>query len=238
VRLVTETDRFTVLEPYAPRFPFETWILPKRHESHFEDSTAPIPSGSFPVVGIGASAGGLDAFKDMVAALPPDTGMAFVLVLHLPSRHESMLSEILGRVTTLPLAPLSDGMALQPNHVYVLPAGSDVDLDAGRVRLTPRAASVGQHRPIDHFFHSLAEHHAHKAIGVILSGTASDGALGVQEIKAAGGVTFAQDDSAQQSSMPRSAVQTGAVDFVLSPHEIAVALGRIAQHPIFPTSIP
>jgi two-component system CheB/CheR fusion protein len=154
------------------------------------------------------------------------------VVPHLPPRHESLMSEILARISALPVRDAQSGMQVERNRVYVLPAGSDIDLRDSTFVLTARKAKSGQHRPIDHFFHSLAEHHGHKAIGVILSGSGSDGAVGIQEIKAAGGITFAQDDTAQQSSMPRSAIQTGAVDFVLRPEDIARELARIANHPV------
>ena len=192
----------------------------------------PPPDALFPIVGIGASAGGLEAFKSLLAALAPDTGMAYVLIVHLPSQHDSMLSKILARISKLPLSEITDGVKLERNHVYVLPAGADASLDDGVIRLSPRQAKTGQHHPIDTFFRSLATHHGYRSIGVVLSGSASDGTLGIQEIKAAGGITFAQDHTAQQSSMPRSAIQTGAVDFVLPPEEIARELKRIATHPI------
>ncbi len=196
-----------------------------------EQTTRPARA-AFPIAGIGASAGGLEAFKEMLAALPTNAGMAYVLVLHLPARHESMLSEILARVSTLPVSDVSDRTRVERNHVYVLPAGFDIDVQDETFVLTPRKAQTGHHRPIDHFLHSLSERLGHLAVGVILSGSGSDGALGIQQVKAAGGITFAQDDTAQQSSMPRSAIQTGAIDFVLNPADIARELGRIAALPI------
>ncbi|MGZ5115701.1 MAG: chemotaxis protein CheB, partial [Burkholderiales bacterium] len=186
----------------------------------------------FPVVGIGASAGGLDAFKEMLEALPLDTGMAFVLMLHLPPHHESMLSEILGRFSTLPLCRAENGMSLEPNHVYVLPAGHEVAIDDGRLMLSERNDPPGRQRSIDRFMHSLARSQGAKAVGIVLSGSAADGTLGIQEIKAAGGITFAQDDTAKYTSMPRTAIATGAVDFVLAPADIARELGRLAAHPL------
>jgi two-component system CheB/CheR fusion protein len=189
-------------------------------------------SPNFPIVGIGASAGGLDAYRELLGAIPHGAGMAYVIVPHLPAKHESLLSDILGRVCKLPVREVTNGLRIEPNHVYVLPAGSDIGLDDGLFLLTTRKAQSGQHRPIDHFFHSLADHHGHKAIGVILSGSGTDGSIGIQEIKAGGGITFAQDDTAQQTSMPRSAIQTGSVDFVLGPTDIARELGRIGAHPI------
>jgi two-component system CheB/CheR fusion protein len=185
---------------------------------------------SFPIVGVGASAGGLDAFREMLGALPVDTGMGFVLVQHLSPTHASLLAEILARTTAMPVTEVRDEPQVEPNHVYVIPPDRKMCIIKGGLRLLPRE-DHGQQRPIDYFLHSLAEDQGSLAIGVILSGTATDGTLGLQEVKAAGGITFAQDDSAQQSSMPRSAIASGCVDFVLSPKEIAEELGRLARHP-------
>ncbi|HSK76429.1 MAG TPA: chemotaxis protein CheB [Thermoanaerobaculia bacterium] len=185
----------------------------------------------FSVVGIGASAGGLEAFTQMLNALPVDTGMAFVLVQHLAPTHASMLSEILSRSTAMPVTEVHDEPRVEPNRVYVIPPDRNMTISGGVLQLLPREEAPGQHRPIDVFFRSLAEDQKDRAIGVILSGTASDGTLGLQEIKTEGGITFAQNDTAQQDSMPRSAVASGCVDFVLSPAEIAREIGRIARHP-------
>src|SRR6516164_1542591 len=186
---------------------------------------------SVPVVGVGASAGGLEAFTQMLRALPVDTGMAFVLVQHLAPTHASMLTEILSRATSMPVREAQDQMPVEPNHVYVIPPGTNMVISQGVLQLSPRTETRGQHRPIDPFFRSLAEDQGHKAIGVILSGTATDGTLGLEAIKAEGGITFAQDDTAQHDSMPRSAVAAGCVDFVLSPDEIAKEIARISRHP-------
>jgi two-component system CheB/CheR fusion protein len=182
-------------------------------------------------VGIGASAGGVEAFEELLQNLRKDTGMAFVLVLHLPAEHESRLSDILGRVAAVPVTQVVDRMPIEPNRAYVLPAGADLDIENGRLHLSVRTAGAGHQLSIDHFFASLAEHQAERAIGVLLSGSSADGTRGIQQIKAAGGITFAQDATALYTSMPRSAIATGAVDFVLPPREIAHELGRIASHP-------
>jgi two-component system CheB/CheR fusion protein len=189
------------------------------------------PQLAFPVVGIGASAGGIEAFTRLLRALPTDTGMAFVLVQHLDPSHQSMLTEILGRATRMAVAEIPGRVAPEPNHVYVIPPGSDLVIAEGKLEVSPRQETRGQHRPIDRFLRSLAEDQGHKAIGVILSGSATDGTLGCSEIKAAGGITFAQDATAQHDSMPRSAIAAGCVDFVLSPEDIARELVRIARHP-------
>ena len=188
-------------------------------------------AGAFPIVGVGASAGGLEAFTQMLGALPVDTGMAFVLVQHLAPKHTSLLAEILSRATAMPVTEVHDEPRVEPNHVYVIPPDRDMVISRGALQLRPREKTRGQHRPIDLFLRSLAEDQKEWAIGVILSGTATDGTLGLEEIKAEGGITFAQDDTAQQSSMPRSAIATGCVDFVLPAAGIAREIGHIARHP-------
>ncbi|HVR96835.1 MAG TPA: chemotaxis protein CheB, partial [Thermoanaerobaculia bacterium] len=184
-----------------------------------------------PIVGIGASAGGLEAFSQMLGALPVNTGMAFVLVQHLAPKHASLLSEILSRTTAMPVMEVHDEPRVKPNCVYVIPPDRNMIVSRGVLQLLPREEARGQHRPIDFFFRSLAEDQGDRAVGVILSGTATDGTLGLAEVKAEGGITFAQDDTAQQNSMPHSAIASGCVDFVLPPAEIAREIGRIAMHP-------
>ncbi len=199
---------------------------PKRKQG-----VVPAPQrAAFPIVGVGASTGGLEAFRQMLGALPIDTGMGFVLVQHLSPTHPSLLAEILARTTALPVTEVRDEPQVEPNHIYVIPPDRRMCILDGGLRLVPREER-GEPRSIDYFLHSLAADQGAQAIGIILSGTATDGTRGLLEIKAAGGVTFAQDDTAQESSMPRSAVDSGCVDFVLSPEEIAAELGRIALHP-------
>jgi len=186
----------------------------------------------FPVVGIGASAGGLEAFRELLENLPTDTGMAFVLVQRLDPDHESILTELLSKSTRLPVSEVSEGVAVEPDHVYVIPPNTNMIIKQGAMRLLPREDVRGQLRPIDFFLRSLAEEQSNRAIGVILSGTASDGTLGLEAIKAEGGITFAQDEkTAKYDGMPRSAVAAGCVDFVLQPHRIAKEIARIARHP-------
>ena len=184
-----------------------------------------------PIVGVGASAGGLEAFTELLQHLPVDTGMAFVLVQHLDPDHESALTEILARATTMPVREVTDKVEVQPNHVYVIPPDKRLTVKRGQLRLKPREQTAGAQRSIDSFLESLAQEQQERAIGVILSGTASDGTLGLEAIKAEGGVTFAQDGSAKYDSMPRNAVAAGCVDFVLAPEGIARELARIAKHP-------
>ena len=189
------------------------------------------PGSPFPIVGIGASAGGVEAFSQILRALPADTGMSFVLILHLDPTHASLLTEILSRATSMPVSEVTDQMAVEPNHVYVIPPGVNMDISGGILRLSPRKDLRGQHRTIDHFLQSLAEDQHYRAIGVILSGSATDGTLGLEAVKAEGGLTFAQDDSAQHTSMPKSAVAAGCVDLVLPPAAIAQEIARISRHP-------
>ena len=182
------------------------------------------------IVGIGASAGGLGAVSEILAGLPSDPGMAIIVVQHLDRARDSLLSEILGRRTKLPVIEARDGMTIAASHVYVIPPNATLTVDTGVLRLAPRAAA-GSHMPVDALFRSLAEDCGEAAVGIVLSGADSDGAAGTQAIKHAGGITFAQDpDTAQVSGMPRSAVATGCVDFVLAAGEIAPELLRLAAH--------
>ena len=176
----------------------------------------------FPVVGIGASAGGLDAFKKLLKAIPERSGMAYVLVQHLDPRHESMLPEILQKVTRIPVVEISEDIKVEPDHIYIIPSNKMLMASHGVLQLSPRPANKNhQNLPIDLFFTSLAEVYQTHAIGVVLSGTASDGTLGLTAIKEQGGITFAQDEtSAQYGGMPHSAAQAGVVDFILPPEEI------------------
>ena len=183
------------------------------------------------IVGIGASAGGLEAFTQLLKHLSLDTGMGFVLVQHLDPNHESALTEILARATSLPVSEITHDQPLKADHVYIIPRDTDLRIEQGVLKLQPRERTRIPHRPIDTFFESLAQDQGERAIGVVLSGTASDGTLGLEAIKAEGGITFAQDDSAKYDSMPRSAVAAGCVDLVLSPEGIAKELVRIAKHP-------
>jgi two-component system CheB/CheR fusion protein len=207
-------------------------VLPPRvSEPVAEELAESAAALAFPVVGVGASAGGLEAFSRLLRALPADSGAAFVLVQHLSPSRESELASILSRATSMPVSEVVDESAIQPNHVYVLPPGKAMVMVNGHLRLLSRGSRGAQH-PIDQFFRSLAEQQRHLAIGVVLSGTATDGTLGLEEIKAEGGITFAQDDTAQQPGMPHSAIASGCVDFVLSPEGIAGEIPRIVAHPL------
>jgi chemotaxis response regulator CheB len=191
----------------------------------------PRSGAPFPIVGIGASAGGLEAFTHLLAALPPDTGMGFVLVQHLDPDHESALTQILSRATSLPVREITNDEVVQANHVYVIPPDTNLSIAGGVLKIRARERSRVPHRSIDAFFESLGLDQRERAVGIVLSGTANDGTIGLEAIKAEGGITFAQDDSAKHDSMPRSAIAAGCVDLVLSPAGIARELARVARHP-------
>ena len=185
-----------------------------------------------PIVGVGASAGGFEAFRELLRALPADTGLAFVLVQHLDPGHESLLAKLLSPSTAMPVTEAEEGMAVKPDRVYVTPPNKIMEIKRGILHLTARGDPTARHLPIDRFLHSLAEDQGNRAIGVILSGTATDGTLGLEAIKAGGGITFAQDiKSAKYDGMPRSAIASGCVDLVLPPEAIAGELARIGRHP-------
>ncbi|MDB5135259.1 MAG: hypothetical protein JWP37_1862, partial [Mucilaginibacter sp.] len=178
----------------------------------------------FPVVGIGASAGGLEAVKSFLKALPAKSGMAFVFVQHLSPEHESFLPELLQKVAPFPVQQITDNVHLEQDNLYIIPKNKVVTAVDGALKLAAidKSNNKSKTNTIDLFFSSLGVVHQSYAIGVVLSGALSDGTLGLQVIKSYGGLTFAQDEkSAAFDSMPASAVKSGAVDFVLSPEKIA-----------------
>lgn len=190
-------------------------------------STTQSSDGVVRVVGIGASAGGLEAFLDLVSAVPADTGLAFVLVQHLHPHHSSMLVDILAGNTIMPVQEVTDGMHIEHNQVYVIPPDAEMTIRRSELHLVPRTPAV-PHRPLDSFFRSLAEDRGRDAIGVVLSGNDADGALGLKAIHDAGGTTFAQTpESAKFDVMPRAAA--AAADLVLPAAEIAGQLASIAR---------
>src|SRR5271163_2120381 len=198
-----------------------------------EQSGAPLEAkDSILSAAIGASAGGIEAFSELIKFLPPDTGIAFVLIQHLDPKHHSILTELLSRKTEMRVEEVSDGLRVKPNHVYVIPPNTTMSISEDTLHLSPREEVRGLHVPIDHFMRALAEQKGNRAVGVILSGTGTDGTLGMSEIQAHGGVTFAQDEhTAKYDSMPRSAAAAGYADYVLPPKGIAAELARIARHP-------
>ncbi len=189
-------------------------------------------SSRFPIVGIGASAGGLEAFTDLLEALPNDTGMAFVFVQHLDPSHHSMAPEILSRSTKMRVQEVTDGMQVLPNNIYLNPPNYCISILNGHLSLLPRIETRGQHLTIDFFFLSLAKDQQRRAIGVVLSGAASDGTLGLKNIKDEGGLAIAQDPkSAKYDGMPKGAIASGVIDLILPPKGIAQELTRISKHP-------
>ena len=182
---------------------------------------------NFPIVGIGASAGGLDAFKRLLAAIPDSSGMAYVLVQHLDPSHESILPEILQRATKIPVHEITEDIHLAPDHIYIIPANKILTSTDGVLQLTSRDKKIINFS-IDIFFTSLANAHKEFAVGVVLSGAGSDGTLGLKAIKENGGISIAQDPkSAAYDSMPLSAVNAGVVDFILTPEKIPALLLQI-----------
>ena len=187
----------------------------------------------FPIVGIGASAGGLAAFAAFFSGMPPldDPGMAFVLVQHLAPDHESLLTELLQRTTRMKVVEVTDGMVVQINCVYIIPPNRDMAFLNGALHLLEPTAARGHRLPIDYLFSSLAQDQHERAIGIVLSGTGSDGTLGVRAIKDGGGMVMAQNPaSCEFDSMPRSALATGFVDYELPPAEMPAQLMAYTRH--------
>lgn len=198
-------------------------VVARPHSRKSSARTAP------PIVCIGASAGGLEAFTELLSHLRADNGMAFVLIQHLDPKHESHLTELLSKASKMPVSEVKSGTRAQTNHVYVIPPRYNLSIADGVLQPTARPDS-GRNMPIDSFLCALAADRGRRAVAVILSGTASDGTLGLQAIKAAGGVTFAQEpETAKYDGMPRSAISSGVVDFVLPPAGIARKLALLAH---------
>ncbi|MGS0754973.1 chemotaxis protein CheB, partial [Roseateles sp. GG27B] len=192
-----------------------------------------MPGGSFPVAGLGASAGGLAAFEAFFSGMPVDEqpGMAFVLIQHLAPDHKSLLAELMRRCTRMPVFEVEDGMVVQPNCVYVIPPSYDMAFFNGMLQLLEPMAPRGQRMPIDFFFRSLAQDQHERAIGIVLSGTGSDGTLGLRAIKAEGGLAMAQNpESADFDGMPRAALATGLIDYELPPPEMVPQLMAYVAH--------
>ncbi|MFD0764646.1 chemotaxis protein CheB [Mucilaginibacter lutimaris] len=182
-------------------------------------------SVQFPVVGIGASAGGLEAIREFVQAIPEKSGMAYVFVQHLNPEHPSALAEIVGKLAKIPVKSITDDIDLDTDHFYIVPENKIVTTVDGKLKLSPLDKERHTVKVIDLFFSSLAVVHQSFAVGVVLSGTLNDGTLGLQVIKAYGGITFAQDEvSATYTGMPKNAVNSGAVDFIMAPAQIVQQL--------------
>ena len=213
----------------------EPAALPAETPAESPDATGVdvCPKPKFPIIGIGASAGGLAAFGTFFSAMPTDAepGMAFVLVQHLDPDHKSILTELIRRYTRMQVFEVVDGMVVQPNCAYIIPPNRDMALLNGSLQLLEPIAPRGQRLPINFFFRSLAQDQHERAICIVLSGTGSDGALGVRAVKGEGGMVMAQNpESTEYDGMPRSAIATGLVDYVLSPAEMPAQLIAYAAH--------
>ena len=197
------------------------------------EETSQKPQGSFPIVGIGASAGGLAAFEAFFSGMPQDKepNMAFVLVQHLAPDHKSILTELIGRYTRMHVSEVTDGVVVQPNCAYIIPPNRDMAFLNGTLQLLEPASPRGQRLPINFFFRSLAQDQHERAICIVLSGTGSDGTLGLRSIKGEGGMAMAQTpESTEYDGMPRSAIATGLVDYVLPATEMAGHLIAYVAH--------
>jgi two-component system CheB/CheR fusion protein len=209
---------------------------PGRNKGAKGDSARPAPASAdrgidFPVVGIGASAGGLEAFRILLRALPAKSGLAFILVQHLDPTHTSMMVELLVPHAAMPVVEAAEGARLEPDHVYVIPPGHYLSVRGGALHLSSPSGRPTVRMPFDHLLESLAEQCGEHAVCVILSGTATDGASGAKSIKAAGGLVIAQDpDEAEYDGMPRNAIIGGAVDLVLPLAKIPKALADYGGH--------
>ena len=213
--------------------------MTEEQKNHPEDVRPLTPGGqepdfstdSFPIIGIGASAGGLQALEAFFDNMPSENGMAFVIVQHLDPNRESILADLLQRHTAMHVVQVNDGIQVQPNNVYVVPPNRNMALFHGRLLLTETESHGGLRLPIDFLFRSLAEDQGQQAIGIILSGTGTDGTLGLKAIRGEGGMVIAQDpESAKFDGMPRSAIATGLADYILSPEEMPAQLIEYTQH--------
>ncbi|MEI7831908.1 MAG: CheR family methyltransferase [bacterium] len=190
-------------------------------------------TNDFPIVGIGASAGGLASFEAFFRNMPADSesGMAFILVQHLAPSHESLLGELIRRYTTMPVYDIKDGMAIERNSVYIITPDTDLSIFHGRLHLLQQSTPSGIPLPIDHFFKSLAQEKREAAIFILFSGAGSDGTLGVRAAKEMGGMVMAQSpETAEYASLPQSAIATGLVDYVLPPENMPAQLLAYIQH--------
>ena len=176
-----------------------------------------LSSINFPVVGIGASAGGLGALMQFFEHMPVGNGMAFVVILHLSPNHESSAAEIFQRATTMPVIQVDAVTAIEADHVYVIPPSHDLTMNDGHLQLSEPTRISGRHVAIDLFFRTLAQVHKERAIAIVMSGTGTDGAAGLARVKEQGGITLAQTpEDAEYDGMPKAAIATRMVDFVLN----------------------
>jgi len=206
--------------------------MPRKKASSANQKQAgnPTRAGAFPIVAIGASAGGLEAIEKFLKEVPQYSGMAFVVIQHLDPNHKSILTELISRVTPLRVLEVSDGMRIEPNCAYVIPPNRDMALLHGSLQLIEPSAPRGLRLTIDFFFRSFAQDLGDRAICIVLSGTGTDGTLGIKAVKEAGGMVIVQSlESAKYDGMPRSAIGTGLADFILPPEKMAAQLSNYVQ---------
>ncbi|THB80019.1 MAG: chemotaxis protein CheR, partial [Desulfobacteraceae bacterium] len=190
-------------------------------------------------VGIGASAGGLEAIEAFFSRMPEDSGLAFIVIQHLSPDYKSLMVELLSKKTKIPVHRSVDGMEVKPNNIYMIPPKKNLSIFHGRLVLKEKDNTRGVNLPIDIFLRSLAEDKAERAIAIILSGTGSDGTRGVRAIKEQGGMVMVQDETSSKfNGMPRAAISTGVADFILSPHEMPDQLMAYVGHPYVVRSKP
>jgi len=199
--------------------------------------SAPRSRTTLPIVGIGASAGGLESFEAFFSAMPPDAGMAFILVSHLDPTHVSIMPELIRKRTKMQVLQIEDGMRVQPNTVYVVPPKQDLSILNGVLQLMEQRKPRGANLPIDGFLQALAKDQGANAVAIIFSGTGADGTLGVKAIKGEAGMVMVQDEeSAKYDGMPRSAIATGLADYILPPAEMPGQLLKYLRHTVHPTT--
>jgi two-component system, chemotaxis family, CheB/CheR fusion protein len=204
---------------------------PAHNEPSTTETSGSAATTTFPVVGIGASAGGIEALIRLFEAMPSDSGMAFLVVIHLDPTRESGLTQVLGQHSAMTVAEAADGMTIEPDHVYVIAPNSSLTVDDGRLRMTEPTERRGVRYPIDRLFESLATHRRERAICIVLSGSGSDGTEGLKEVKAHGGCILVQDPStARFDGMPRSAIAANLADQVIAPEHMPDVLMRYIRH--------
>lgn len=219
----------TEKQPNEPKSSGNVEPLPPETTETLDNNNTKKP---FYIVGVGASAGGLEALREFFAEMPEDSGMAFVVIQHLAPDHKSLMVELLARATKLPVCRAEDNMSVLPNHIYLIPPRYNLTIHKGSLHLTPSPAGKTLNLPIDIFFRSLASECGDRAIAVILSGTGSDGARGIRAVKEAGGMIMVQAEaSAKFAGMPTSAIATGAADFVLPVESMSEQLVSFSRHP-------
>jgi two-component system, chemotaxis family, CheB/CheR fusion protein len=227
------SDVFSILESWKSlNHPRRAAVRPARSQRrHPQKSYSEIPmlavvAEDFPVVCLGGSAGALEAYKDILRPMSADAGMSFVIAAHRGSEFAGLLPEILARVTAMPVIEVAEGMRLEPNCIYLMPPHQNMEMNVDKFTLRPTGKPSGWPATISHFLFSLADAYGRRAVAVILSGLSRDGSAALKTVKGAGGITFAQSN-AKFDDMPKNAVGTGYVDFILPPSEIAAKLLKL-----------